>query len=182
MPHSKKTRAVETAHSQDEEIRKEYARENEAANPVVQMLQRQVANALVLYSNYKQYHWATFGPLFRDLHLLFDEFAAAVLPTADEFAERVRMIGQDVAASGLREAVDMASVHAAGTGQSMKEILEEADANLQVIIHEIREGAHIADEENDPGTVDLCSKVVQIHEKHEWFIREILKHGDGLTR
>ena len=40
-------------------------------------------------------HWQTYGPLFRDLHLMFDEFAEAVLESLDEVAERVRMIGQD---------------------------------------------------------------------------------------
>src|SRR6476646_7988590 len=74
---------------------KETSQENSASHPVVQHLQRQVANAFVLYANYKHYHWQTFGPLFQDLHLLFDEFATAVLYSVDDFAERLRMIGQD---------------------------------------------------------------------------------------
>ncbi len=32
---------------------------------------------------------------------------------------------------------------------------------------------------DDPGTVDLFSKLVQIHEKHEWWARDILRSGDG---
>jgi len=77
-------------------LAKDVSQENREDHPVVQHLQRQVANAFVLYANYKHYHWQTFGPFFRDLHLMFDEFAKDVLDTADEFAERVRMIGQDV--------------------------------------------------------------------------------------
>jgi DNA-binding ferritin-like protein len=73
----------------------ELSRENSPASPVVQELRRQVANTFVLYANYKHYHWQTYGPLFRDLHKLFDEFAHDVLATLDELAERVRMIGQD---------------------------------------------------------------------------------------
>lgn len=34
----------------------------------------------------------------------------------------------------------------------------------------------------DPGTVDLFSKIVQIHEKHEWWLRDILRTGDGLAQ
>jgi len=33
----------------------------------------------------------------------------------------------------------------------------------------------VEDDSNDPGSVDLFSKVVQIHEKNEWFLREVLK-------
>ena len=40
---------------------------------LVKALNRNQANALVSYLNYKKYHWLTFGPLFRDLHLLFEE-------------------------------------------------------------------------------------------------------------
>jgi len=49
------------------------------------------------------------------------------------------------------------------------------------VIKEMREGAKTADEHNDPGTVDIFSKMVQIHERHEWFMRDILRTGDGFT-
>src|SRR5205809_6335736 len=51
-------------------IAKQISRENVPDSTLVQSLQRQVANAFILYGNYKHYHWQTFGPLFRDLHLL----------------------------------------------------------------------------------------------------------------
>jgi starvation-inducible DNA-binding protein len=162
-------------------LAKDVSQENREDHPVVQHLQRQVANAFILYANYKHYHWQTFGPLFRDLHLMFDEFAKDVLGTADEFAERVRMIGQDLQNVQLRQMQEAASVQSASTNQSMREAIEEADTNLLVVIKEMREAAKAADESNDPGTVDLFSRVVQIHEKHEWFVREILKKKDGLV-
>ena len=162
-------------------LAKDVSQENREDHPVVQHLQRQVANAMVLYANYKHYHWQTFGPLFRDLHLMFDELAKDVLETADEFAERVRMIGQDVQNVQLRQMQEAASVQSASANQSMREAIEEADANLLVVIKEMREAVNAADENNDPGTVDLFSRVVQIHEKHEWFVRDILKKKDGLV-
>jgi DNA-binding ferritin-like protein len=45
----------------------------------------------------------------------------------------------------------------------------------------MREGARAADEQNDPGTVDLFSRHVQIHEKYEWWLRDILEKRDGLA-
>jgi len=60
-------------------IAREISSENTAESPVVKSLRRQVANAVVLYLNYKHYHWQTYGPLFRDLHKLFDGFAEDVL-------------------------------------------------------------------------------------------------------
>src|SRR5690242_70791 len=161
-------------------LAKDVSQENREDHPVVQHLQRQVANAMVLYANYKHYHWQTYGPLFRDLHRMFDEFAKDVLETIDEMAERIRMIGQDVQNVHLKQMQEAANVHSAAAGQSLKEMVEEADANLLVVIKDMRDAARAADEGNDPGTVDLFSKTVRIHEKHEWFLREVLKKKDGL--
>lgn len=160
---------------------KETSQENSASHPVVQHLQRQVANAFVLYANYKHYHWQTFGPLFRDLHLMFDGFAEHTLATIDQMAERIRMIGQDVACVQLKDFQKAANIQSSQAGQNMREMIEEADANLLIVIKDMREAAKIADDSNDPGSVDLFSKLVQIHEMDEWFLREVLKKKDGLT-
>jgi starvation-inducible DNA-binding protein len=176
MATSRKT----TAPAEVETIRKELNRENTPDSPVITELKRQVGNAFVLYANYKHYHWQTYGPLFRDLHKLFDRLAADVLPTLDEFAERVRMIGQDPPAH-LIEAVDVASVSVAAPHSTMREMIEEADRQLLVVIREMRRAVTVADEHDDPGTADLFTRTVQIHEKHEWWMRDLLRSGDGLV-
>jgi starvation-inducible DNA-binding protein len=160
-------------------ITKELSRENRLDSPVVQDLRRQVANAFVLYCNYKHYHWQTFGPLFRDLHKLFDKFAAEVLETLDPMAERIRMIGPDPPAHPI-EMADTASIAAAAPHATMQNMVEEAKSNALVVIKEMRQAARVADEHDDPGTVDMFSRFVQIHEKHEWWLRDMLRKGDGL--
>jgi starvation-inducible DNA-binding protein len=162
-------------------VAREVTQENRENHPVVQHLQREVANAFVLYANYKHYHWQTFGPLFRDLHLMFDEFAGHALGSIDSMAERIRMIGQDIQAVQLKQFQQAASVQSSQAGQTMREMLEEAGANLLLVIKDMREAAKAADDSNDPGTVDLFSKLVQLHERDEWFLREVLKKKDGLV-
>lgn len=162
-------------------LAKEVSHQNTERHPVVQHLQREVANAFVLYANYKHYHWQSFGPLFRDLHLLFDDLAKHALGTIDEMAERVRMIGQDLSSVQLRQFQENASIQSAHAGQNMREMLEEADANLLIVIKGMRDAAKVADDNGDPGTVDLFSKIVRIHEMDEWFLREVLKKRDGMT-
>ena len=175
--------AVATEHpsasTDTQSIARELSSENTEENPVVQDLRRQVANAVVLYFNYKHYHWQTYGPLFRDLHKLFDSFAKDVLESLDPLAERVRMIGQDPPAHPV-EAMDLASVSVAAPHSTMRDMMEEGDRNLLIVVKEMRQAAKIANEHGDPGTVDLFSRLVQIHEKHEWWVRDILRKGDGL--
>jgi starvation-inducible DNA-binding protein len=159
-------------------LTKELSRENSADSPVVQDLRRQVANAFLLYTNYKHYHWQTYGPLFRDFHKLFDKFASEVLDTLDPLAERVRMIGPDPPAHPI-ELVDSATIAPAAPHSTMHDMIEEANRNTLIVIKEMRDAAKVADEHGDPGTVDLFAKFVQVHEKHEWWLRDILREGDG---
>ena len=153
---------------------------NKPNDAIVQSLQKQVANAFILYLNYKHYHWQTFGPLFRDLHRLFDEFAEEVYLTIDELAERVRMIGQNPV-SRIEEFLQTASIGSAKDSKDMREMIREADENSLQIIKEIREAIKIAENNDDPGTADVLIKFVQIHEKQEWWLRDILEKRDGLT-
>lgn len=153
---------------------------NKANDAVVSNLQKQVANAFILYLNYKHYHWQTFGPLFRDLHLLFDEFAEEVYATIDVMAERVRMIGQNPV-SRIEEFQKTATIKSAAENSEMRSMIQEADANAIQVIKEMREAIKTADQADDPGTADVLTRFVQIHEKHEWWLRDILEKRDGLT-
>lgn len=168
--------------SQDvQELSREISRENEPTSPVVEHLQEHLANSVVLYFNYKHYHWQTYGPLFRDLHKLFDDLAEEVFDTIDELAERIRMIGQDPV-SDLVEITQTAKVRRAKQGSAtLREFVQEANANAMLMIKHLREAFEVADNAPDPGTADLLARIVQIHEKHEWFLREVLAKGDGLV-
>jgi len=173
------TEGSAAAQRREKESGDEISHENSAGNLVVNHLQREVANAFVLYLNYKHYHWQTYGPLFRDLHLMFDEFAKAVVGTVDDFAERLRMIGQDPI-SHPEEILKIATVNTSERDQTLRQMIAEADRNLLIVIKDMRIAARTADEQEDPGTVDLFSRHVQIHEKHEWWLRDILKTSDQI--
>lgn len=147
---------------------------------IIPALRRSQANALVMYLNSKRYHWFTYGPLFRDLHLFFDEMAVDALAEVDPLGERTRMLGGD-ALSTPREIADTASVRTADGTPQPREMLEEALSNERQIIGEMREGARLADEEHDYGTNDLFATLVQTHEKHAWFIDEFLRRNDGMV-
>lgn len=166
--------------AQKAKLAEEISEQNEPNSEVVTALQQQVANAFIIYLNYKHYHWQTFGPLFRDLHVLFDEFATEVYGTIDEIAERIRMIGQNPV-SRIEEFQKTATIASAKDSRNMREMIQEADTNAMIVIKEMREAIKTADEADDPGTADVLTRFVQIHEKHEWWLRDILEKSDGLT-
>jgi starvation-inducible DNA-binding protein len=137
-----------------------------------------MANAFLLYLNYKQCQWLTYGPAFRDLHLLFGEFAKEVLDSIDNLAERINMLGQDVPGH-LLELIDVASVSVAARHSSLRDMVEEGDRNLRLILKEMRRTAEIADEHRDPATVQLAGRIAEIHRQHDAWLQDILHKRDG---
>ncbi|MCS6958478.1 MAG: DNA starvation/stationary phase protection protein [Pseudanabaenaceae cyanobacterium SKYGB_i_bin29] len=147
---------------------------------VVKGLNRQQANALVMYLNYKKYHWLSYGPLFRDLHLLFEEHGSQVLETIDELAERSLVLGGAPVADP-DQYLKIATVQPSVGSLTLKGMVEEAIANHDRVIDELHQDADTASQANDIGTADLFTRIVQVHQKQRWFLREILRRGDGLV-
>jgi len=147
---------------------------------VIKALNRQQANTLVAYLNYKKYHWTTYGPLFRDLHLLFEEQGNEVFAMFDELAERSLMLdGKPVI--DPNDYLPQASVKASTGELSLPEMIQEALATHEQIIQEMHTDAEVADQAGDIGTADVYTRFVQTHQKHRWFLKEILRKQDGLV-
>ena len=155
-------------------------RGRKGADAVVRTLNRQQANALVAYLNYKKYHWLTYGPLFRDIHLLLDEQAAATYLMIDELAERALMIGGTPVADPA-DYLPAATVRPSKGTLSLRKMLEETVATLDTIVEEMHADAGTATKADDIGTADLYTRLVQVHQKNRWFLAEILRKKDGLT-
>ena len=66
-----------------------------------------------------------------------------------------------------RAMLDMSQVKPSRPGETMQQMVHEAGDNLLLVISDMRDAARLANDDNDPGTVDLFSKAVQLHEKHE---------------
>ncbi len=145
-----------------------------ANSDVVAALQREQANALVLFLNYKKYHWLTFGPNFRDLHLLFEEHGDQTLASVDELAERALMI-DGAPLSDPSKYLPTASVKPSTGELNTRSMIEEALKSHDVVIAQLHEDAEVATKAGDIGTVDLFTRLVQQHQKQRWFLKELLK-------
>ncbi|HEX9081994.1 MAG TPA: ferritin-like domain-containing protein, partial [Holophagaceae bacterium] len=53
-------------------------------------------------------------------------------------------------------------------------MLREALDNEERVISLMHEGIELAGQAGDPGTADLLTRFVQVHQKEAWFLREML--------
>lgn len=148
--------------------------ESHHPSQVIECLRHEEANAVQLYLQYKGYHWNVRGPQFHDLHLMFDDQAKLVLETVDQLAERQRILGAtapyDLEALG-RSSQLAVDARLPSSGKEMVEHLVEAHRH---IIRNLKAGFELSTELHDPGTADLLTRCLVVHEKLEWFLRELL--------
>ncbi len=144
-------------------------------SPMADALRCEQANAVQLYLQYKGYHWNVAGPLFHDLHTLFDAHAKEVFEMIDPLAERQRILGYT--AEYTVESVEKVSNLKVDEKlpPTPKEMLERLLESHATILHGLRGAYEIANRSNDAGSLDLVTKLVAAHEKMEWFLHEILE-------
>lgn len=142
---------------------------------LIDHLNRQLASAQILLLNTKRYHWTVTGPHFRDYHLRFDELFAAVTPMVDELGERIRQLqGVPIHTPKQLETQSAVPVSDPSSTLSPQAMVQEALAAEEAVITLLHEGIDLATRDNDPGTADLLTAFVQVHQKEAWFLRSML--------
>jgi starvation-inducible DNA-binding protein len=142
---------------------------------LIDHLNAELATAWLLSFNAKRYHWMVSGPHFRDYHLRFDDLYSAVDETVDELAERIRMLGgTPITAPSQMEKLSKVKASDPAKALDAKAMLKEALAGEEKAIALMHEGIELANGAGDPGTADLLTRFVQVHQKEAWFLREML--------
>lgn len=140
-------------------------------DPVIDHLNAQLASAIVQSLNAKRYHWTVTGPHFRDYHLRFEELYLAADGTVDELAERIRMVGGvPIHAPAQIEKLSHVEVSDPSVVLDAEAMLREALKNEERLIAFMHEGIELANAASDPGTADLLTRFVQVHQKEAWFL------------
>ena len=141
---------------------------------VIEHLNLELATAFVQSFNARRYHWMVSGPHFRDYHLRFSDLYDAVEGTVDELAERVRMLdGTPITTPGQMESLSVVKPSDTKKRMGAADMVKEALAGEDKIVTLMHKGIEIANQAGDPGTADLLTRFVQIHQKEAWFLREM---------
>ena len=138
-------------------------------------LNKVLSDTRILHDLYKKSHWLMRGPTFYQLHLLMDKHAGEQAALVDAVAERVQTLGA-VAVGDPRHVAELTSVPRPPDGaEEVPAMLSRLLEAHELIITEVREAAHRADELGDDGSSDLLvSEVLRTNELQAWFVAEHL--------
>ena len=139
-----------------------------------QLVNRILADSIILYNLYKKHHWMMRGPTFYQLHLLLDKHAAEQLELIDAMGERVQTLG-GVAVADPRHVAEITTVPRPPDGvEEVAAMLSRLLEAHEIVIGKARE-AITRTAGRDDGTNDLLiSEVLRTNELQVWFIAEHL--------
>ena len=127
------------------------------------ILQDILNDEINLYLRTWNFHWNVEGPLFPSLHAMFEEQYVQSRQIIDELAERMRALG---AAAETDARIQIAGI--TRTPEMLRTLAEAHEA----ISKKMREQAIPQFEEaKDPGTADILTGFVELHDKSAWMLR-----------
>ena len=142
---------------------------------LVDLLNARLADISDLYTQAKQAHWNVKGSDFFQLHELYDELAAALLPFIDMIAERATALGGEA----------LGTVRMAASASTLKEFPRDAYASMDsvdaladryaMMALNLRESADQAEQLEDMDTNDLLIEVSREMDKQLWFLEAHLQ-------
>lgn len=142
---------------------------------LIEGINQTLADHFALYIKTKSFHWHLKGPRFRDLHLLFDEQAAAIFGVTDVIAERARKLDSptltSVGAIAKQTKIkddDRTDIDA----DAMVKTLRDDNATLVDGLKSLKE---VADEAGDNATSALVDEWQDAAEERVWFLRQALR-------
>jgi starvation-inducible DNA-binding protein len=137
---------------------------------IIELLNRQLADAIDLGLQAKQAHWNVKGPHFVGLHELFDKAAETIGGFIDDIAERIVQLG-GVALGTLQIVAKNSRLSAYSlTISSGKEHVTELSNALATFAATMRAAIDTASKAGDADTADLLTEVSRGVDKLLWFV------------
>lgn len=145
-----------------------------AKKAMIDAINRTLADHFALYLKTKNFHWHLKGPRFRDLHLLFDEQAAAILGVTDAMAERARK----------QDGTTLTSIGAIGaqtriadedrTDLDADAMVKALHADNATVVEDLKKLKDLAESAGDNATSALVDEWQDAAERRVWFLRQTL--------
>ena len=141
-------------------------------------LSRLLADNFTLYLKTHNFHWNVTGPMFRTLHIMFEEQYNELWTANDVIAERIRSLGVFAPAT-FKEFSRLATIKEEdGVPQALQMVRQLVDGH-ETAARTARGVLETAENASDAPTADLMTERLQVHEKTAWMLRSLLAEEAG---
>ena len=135
-----------------------------------------LADAVILYTKTRKFHWNVSGPSFMELHKLFEDQYQQLETAIDEIAEKINKMGFSTPGT-LAEFLQFGSLsEAPGKYPDQQSMIRELHQDHEKVIATLRKAIDACDEEHhDALTADFLTDLARQHETISWTLRRYLK-------
>jgi starvation-inducible DNA-binding protein len=122
----------------------------------------------------QNFHWNCEGPLFYQLHLLFERIYNEVYGSIDTFAEQIRAL-QVFTPASLQKFSMLTQVDDENQVLPWSDMLQELLADSDRMAEIFRITFDMAEQNGDHGLSNFLADRQDAHKKHSWMLRSSLK-------
>ena len=141
---------------------------------IADALSRLLSDTYVLYLKTHNFHWNVTGPMFRTLHLMFEEQYNELALAVDSIAERIRALG--FPAPGTYSVyASLSSIKEDEGVPSAEEMIRKLVEGQEAVTRTARSLFPLLEKVSDEPTADLLTQRMQVHEKAGWMLRSLLE-------
>ena len=139
---------------------------------ITTLLSAVLADAVVLYTKTRKFHWNVSGNSFMELHRLFEKQYNKLEEAIDEIAERINKLGAKTPGT-MQEFLQLATLkESPGKYPGQKQMLQELLKDHEAVIVQLRKYIDDCDEKyHDKGTSDFLVDLIKEHETIAWTLR-----------
>ena len=148
---------------------------------VIELLNKDLADAYLLLVKTKKFHWDVVGPQFLTLHKLWEEHYNTLTINIDACAERVRALG-GYPIGTMKGFLELASLkeHPGDVPMASEMVSALIDDHEQVIRNMRSHIDACSDKFSDQGTADFLTGLMEQHEEIAWMLRSFME-GDAVV-
>lgn len=137
-------------------------------------LQIAFASEFNFYLKSHNFHWNVEGPVFYQLHLLFERIYTEVYESIDTFAEQLRA-KQIYAPASLEKFSILTKVQDENSVPTWDQMINELYADSEKMVEIFRVTFDMAEAAGDHGLSNFLADRQDAHKKHSWMLRATLK-------
>ncbi len=135
-------------------------------------LKHLLADSYTLYLQTHNFHWNVTGPMFNQLHLMFEGHYTELAIAVDDIAERIRSL--DVAAPATYKAFsELSSIKEVDGVPSAEDMTLLLTKGHEQVVKTCRAALAVAQEADDESSSALISDRMRVHEKTAWMLRAL---------
>ena len=145
---------------------------------IAEGLSKLLADTFTLYLKTHNFHWNVTGPMFRTLHVMFEEQYNELWLAVDLLAERMRALGVFAPAT-YKEFTRLTSIKEDDSIPAATDMIRKLVKGHETSARTARKAFTIAEKASDAPTADLLTERMQVHEKTAWMLRSLLTEESG---